>query len=370
MEPDSISGEGRVLWAIQGVTFSIEKGDVVGILGLNGAGKSTLLKILSRVTEPTEGEVVLRGRIASLLEVGTGFHPDLSGRENVFLNGAMLGMRRAEVESKFDEIVEFAEVKKFIDTPVKRYSSGMYVRLAFSVAAHLEAEIMIIDEVLAVGDYAFQAKCIERLRALTASGKTILVVSHNLYTMQTLCRNGLLLRNGRLELCGSIEKVIAHFRRNSIQPHRPREGQAGDNPLQIVTVQSVMCNDSYVRAIESNGPLDITIVSTFFTREDCVLHFGVSIKGGDGTYISGLSTFLEGSPRMFVGGTHRVEIKVPKFNAASGSYKIAFAVMNASGVAVHYADDDACEVFVVRPFQFDGAMNLEHQWRRNTCVLR
>ena len=178
-------------WALKDVSFEVRKGDVLGIIGRNGAGKSTLLKILSRITEPTEGRVALRGRVASLLEVGTGFHPELTGRENIFLNGAILGMHRAEIKGKFDEIVAFAEVEKFLDTPVKRYSSGMYVRLAFAVAAHLEPEILIVDEVLAVGDAQFQQKCMGKMNIFAKTkGRTVLFVSHNMVAVQQLCQNG------------------------------------------------------------------------------------------------------------------------------------------------------------------------------------
>ena len=198
-------------WALKDVSFEVQRGEVVGIIGRNGAGKSTLLKILSRITDPTEGEVEIRGRVASLLEVGTGFHPELTGRENIYLNGAILGMSRAEIARKFDEIVAFAEVEKFLDTPVKRYSSGMYVRLAFAVAAHLEPEILIVDEVLAVGDNEFQAKCIRKMDDISGQGRTILLVSHNMGSINRLCSRALLLDSGRLQIKGDPNKVIGHY---------------------------------------------------------------------------------------------------------------------------------------------------------------
>lgn len=205
-------GSARDFWALRDISFAVQPGEVVGIIGRNGAGKSTLLKILSRITEPTAGEVVLRGRVASLLEVGTGFHPELSGRENVFLNGAILGMKKAEITRKFDEIVAFAEIDRFIDTPVKRYSSGMYVKLAFAVAAHLEPEILIVDEVLAVGDSRFQQRCVEKMRELaTQQGMSLLFVSHNMSIIRSLCQRGILLSRGRMGFDGSAREVVENY---------------------------------------------------------------------------------------------------------------------------------------------------------------
>jgi len=199
-------------WALKDVSFEVEQGEIIGIIGRNGAGKSTLLKILSRITQQTAGEVVLRGRVASLLEIGTGFHPDLTGRENIFLNGAILGMTRAEIKKKFDEIVAFAEIEGFIDTPVKRYSSGMYVRLAFAVAAHLEPEVLVVDEVLAVGDADFQRKCIRKMEDVAAlHGRTILFVSHDLVAISTLCQRAVYLHNGKLAKIGSVNDVVSSY---------------------------------------------------------------------------------------------------------------------------------------------------------------
>ncbi len=198
-------------WALRDVSFDVRPGEVVGVIGRNGAGKSTLLKILTRITEPTAGEITLNGRVASLLEVGTGFHPELTGRENIYMNGAILGMKRREIAAKFDEIVEFSEIAKFIDTPVKRYSSGMYVRLAFAVAAHLEPEILLVDEVLAVGDAAFQAKCIGKMGEVAKQGRTVLFVSHQLASVARLCGTGLYLKEGRTEMFGNMAPVLERY---------------------------------------------------------------------------------------------------------------------------------------------------------------
>ncbi|MFN0108192.1 MAG: ABC transporter ATP-binding protein [Blastocatellia bacterium] len=197
--------------ALDNISFEVKPGEIVGIVGRNGAGKSTLLKVISRVTEPTTGKVQIYGRVGSLLEVGTGFHPELSGRENIFLNGSILGMSRAEIERKFDEIVAFSEIERFVDTPVKRYSSGMYVRLAFAVAAHLEPEVLLIDEVLAVGDAAFQQKCLGRMNQVSKEGRTILFVSHNTAALLGLCTRGILLEQGKLALDGSIDSAVSGY---------------------------------------------------------------------------------------------------------------------------------------------------------------
>ncbi len=211
-------GASNYVWALKDINFSVEQGEVLGVIGKNGAGKSTLLKLLSRVTAPTTGSIKARGRIASLLEVGTGFHPELSGRDNIFLNGAIMGMRRAEIKSKFDEIVDFAGVERYIDTPVKRYSSGMYVRLAFAVAAHLEPEILIVDEVLAVGDAQFQKKAIGKMKDVSkGQGRTVLFVSHNMKSIERLCPRSLLMEKGMVKAMGNSNSIIRQYRANDVQ---------------------------------------------------------------------------------------------------------------------------------------------------------
>ena len=221
-----ISSE-NYFWALRDISFDVQEGEVLGIIGRNGAGKSTLLKILSRITDPTEGRAYVRGRLASLLEVGTGFHSELTGRENIFLNGAILGMRRAEIQAKFDEIVAFSEVEKFLDTPVKHYSSGMYVRLAFAVAANLDPEILVIDEVLAVGDVSFQKKCLGKMSEVSKGGRTVLFVSHNMATVENLCQRGIVLEQGKLAFAGTSKEAVKYYL-NSVSGASERDGSQVD----------------------------------------------------------------------------------------------------------------------------------------------
>lgn len=220
-------------WALKDISFDVEEGDRLGIIGRNGAGKSTLLKILSRITEPTKGSVTIHGRITSLLEVGTGFHQELTGRENIFLNGAILGMSQKEIRSKFDEIVAFAEIERFLDTPVKRFSSGMYTRLGFAIAAHLDPDILIVDEVLAVGDISFQEKCLKKLNSLSNQGRTILFVSHDIGSVLTLCNKGILLENGMIKTMGSADQCVNAYMRDWRQHTLSWQGAAGDEHIRF-----------------------------------------------------------------------------------------------------------------------------------------
>ena len=254
-----------ILWALDHVTFDVPRGDVLGIVGRNGAGKTTLLKILSRITEPTEGEARIRGRVGSLLEVGTGFHGDLTGRENIFLNGAILGMRRREIDRKFDEIVAFSEVERFIDTPVKRYSSGMYVRLAFSVAAHLEPEILLVDEVLAVGDAEFQQRCLGRMEDFSGTGRTVLFVSHNMQTINQLCERAIWLDGGTIVADGYPSDVVTQYLVSSSYSSESHiswtddESAPGDDLARLLSARIVDEDGNTVDTIDVRAPLGIEI---------------------------------------------------------------------------------------------------------------
>ena len=254
LKNNSQNGKSNI-WALHDVSFQINQGEVVGIIGLNGAGKSTLLKVLSRITAPTRGHAEIHGRVGSLLEVGTGFHPELTGRENVYLNGAILGMRKVEIDRKFDEIVAFAEVETFLDTPVKRYSSGMYVRLAFGVAAHLETEVLLVDEVLAVGDAQFQKKCFEKMRDIGIQGRTILFVSHNMSAVRSICKQALIIDKGRVVAQGEIDQTVDRYLAQI------SSSQSEDEIVETNTfsVKSVEINSSTGPVIKTFDPVEVRV---------------------------------------------------------------------------------------------------------------
>ncbi|HWE93433.1 MAG TPA: ABC transporter ATP-binding protein [Tepidisphaeraceae bacterium] len=285
----------ETFWALNDVSFDIKKGDVVGIIGRNGAGKSTLLKILSRITEPTKGEIDLYGRIGSLLEVGTGFHPELTGRENIYLNGHILGMRKKEIDKQFDAIVDFSGVEQFLDTPVKRYSSGMYVRLAFAVAAHLETEILVVDEVLAVGDIEFQKKCMGKMKDVATAGKTVLFVSHSMNAIHSLCTHAVHLKKGRIAEYGNVEGVVGRYvtsmpslAQNDLKEHSGR-GKGSDATLLGIEIENE-CGDR-LTAFKPNEivVLRLEIKSERLVREPRV---GVGINNARGDRVFAVATFL------------------------------------------------------------------------------
>jgi lipopolysaccharide transport system ATP-binding protein len=290
-QADSTRPSDKLVWALRDVSFEVQQGEVLGIIGRNGAGKSTLLKILSRITAPTSGQVKVKGRIASLLEVGTGFHPELTGRENIYLNGAILGMRRLEIDRKLDEIVDFSGVEQFIDTPVKRYSSGMYVRLAFAVAAHLEPEILLVDEVLAVGDTSFQKKCLGKMDQIAAAGRTIIFVSHNLEAIRSLTTRLIYLNLGTVLGEGETEVVVRQYLSHTIAPltaakpdiaayHR---GAASDSPVRIVRMWANNCiQESAAIGFGDDFSISVEVESTIEIRGALLV---LSLRREDGTSI-------------------------------------------------------------------------------------
>jgi homopolymeric O-antigen transport system ATP-binding protein len=318
----TVKGERDVVWSLKDINFEIEQGDAVGIIGRNGAGKSTLLKILSRITAPTTGSFKVKGRIASLLEVGTGFHPELSGRENIYLNGTILGMRKAEIKQKFDEIVDFSGVERYIDTPVKRYSSGMYVRLAFAVAAHLESEILIVDEVLAVGDAEFQKKCLGKMGEVSkGKGKTILFVSHNMEAVKTLCKTGISLMNGVIRNEGRIDEVIDDYLNESAKKTlkiNRRNNNGWFNDVRLFDE-----NDMETTVFKTNTE-PYLIVNYSVNNNFRNFNVGMTISDVFGTHIySSADTDL--NPELLLEkmkGDYSVKIPLPLYNLNSGSYNI------------------------------------------------
>ncbi|MCC7303016.1 MAG: ABC transporter ATP-binding protein [Bacteroidia bacterium] len=319
----TVKGKSGLVWALRDINFEVKQGDVLGIVGKNGAGKSTLLKILSRTTSPTTGRIRVKGRIASLLEVGTGFHPELTGRENVFLNGAILGMTRAEIRSKFDEIVDFSGVTRYIDTPVKRYSSGMYVRLAFAVAAHLEPEILVVDEVLAVGDFEFQTKCLGKMKKVSQEGRTVLFVSHNLTAVRNLCNTGLLLKNGEVDYLGGVSEVIDRYIGKSSLQDRP-VFKAAEQPGKEAQILEVRLEPG------ASGYFDIAGEFKVFVRFKVNapitgLAAGFSIARADSTEPVLASNEAELNPeslKLRIPGVYESTIKVPSMILNSGLYTI------------------------------------------------
>ncbi len=331
------SGEKETFLALDDVSFSIQSGDRVGIIGRNGAGKSTLLKILSRIVVPTKGRITLDGRVASLLEVGTGFHPELSGRENIYLNGAILGMSKSEIDRKFDEIVAFAEVERFLDTPVKRYSSGMYVRLAFAVAAHLEPEILIVDEVLAVGDTAFQKKCLGRMKEVAGEGRTVIFVSHNMEAVQKLCNTGILLHKGKLAKEGSMDSVIrAYLEQNSSTQSIFEIPKPDDADERAGWAERIVIRNS-----DKSVTAEVPVAAPYFVDVD------FNINRGMEHFIAGIGvvTMMElpfrtvwSKPERITPGKYTIRFHFDDVHLTPGMYKIVVGLSN-NEQTFHFIDN-------------------------------
>jgi len=335
-------------WALKDVSFEIRQGEVVGIIGRNGAGKSTLLKILSRITEPTEGRVRLKGRVASLLEVGTGFHPELTGGENIFLNGAILGMRKADIKRKFDDIVEFAEVEKFIDTPVKRYSSGMYVRLAFAVAAHLEPDVLAIDEVLAVGDVEFQRKCLGKMEEVAGHGRTVLMVSHNTHAIRALCNTAITLHAGRLLYYGETDKAIECYDRLISADSKASRVSLADRPRSFA-------GDPRIRLLAINldqgptvmgQPFGLTIEVQVVESMSSIV-FGVGFCSRSGARILSSDSDYSEAPLFDLSpGRHTITCTFPSLPLAPGDYLLDVGCRS-DGLAMYDVIEQACSLEVL-----------------------
>jgi lipopolysaccharide transport system ATP-binding protein len=379
-----VSGnEVEEFWALKGVSFDVNSGEVVGVVGRNGAGKSTLLKILSRITEPTEGRVTIKGRVASLLEVGTGFHQELSGRENIYLNGGILGMSRAEISRKFDEIVAFAEVERFLDTPVKRYSSGMYVRLAFAVAAHLDPEILIVDEVLAVGDAQFQKKCLGKMADIGRDGRTILFVSHNMAMISSLCQKAVLLQDGHIRAAGPAADVILGYVGGSDHSpaalnYRGSTTRAGDRYARLLSAD--IRNQLDVKVSEVRIDQSFSVRMEFEIAEETSFKFvpNFHFYGSDGT-----CAFVTSAPQdeYLRTGEYAAECQIPANFMNSGIYSVRLALSSfESGVIVHINEKDGLMFSVLDPIDgivtrgrytgaIPGAVRPELPWEISTLKL-
>lgn len=330
----------ETFWAVREVSFDVPQGQIFGIIGRNGAGKSTLLKILSRITEPTIGYAEIHGRVGSLLEVGTGFHPELTGRENIFLNGTLLGMRKKQIEKIFDEIVDFAEVERFIDTPVKRYSSGMYVRLAFAVAAHLEPDILIIDEVLSVGDIQFQKKCLGKMKDVTGQGRTVLFVSHNLTTVNSLCDTCLLLDKGRVEMVGPTENVTQAYFGSG---HEAGSGtnldfgadRPGDDTAKLCGAKLIDTNGNSIEFVKIDQEFGVEI--TFEVLKD-----NSKIIPNLHVYTQGQCAFVSSPTRIqpLQGGVYRATMWIPAHFLNEGVYFVNLAATTMVPQTVHFHEQD------------------------------
>ena len=312
-------------WAIEDISFEVKQGERIAIIGRNGAGKSTLLKILSRITEPTTGRVSIRGRVASLLEVGTGFHSELSGRENIYLNGAILGMSRREIKAKFDEIVAFAEIEKFLDTPVKRYSSGMYVRLAFAVAAHLEHEILIVDEVLAVGDAEFQKKCLGKMNEVTAEGRTVLFVSHNMAAVQQLCQRGIVLHQGKVLFCGtipdSIRAYMGQVKTLTLTELGQRKDRIGSQWLKFTRVVIYDSEGEELSQVMSGQGISIRLYyESQKEMQNATVFVSFNLRNNQGILLTNMNSVDSGFGRLDIHRNGYFECQWPKVNLRGGEY--------------------------------------------------
>lgn len=352
---NQVSRSSQEFWALQSVSFDIQQGDRVGIIGRNGAGKSTLLKILSRITEPSSGRIALRGRVASLLEVGTGFHPELTGRENIFLNGAVLGMSRAEIRRKFDQIVAFAEVEKFLDTPVKRYSSGMYVRLAFAVAAHLEPEILIVDEVLAVGDAQFQSKCLGKMRDVAQDGRTVLFVSHNMAALRQLCNTGILLQAGELTFAGTAEQAVSRYLNsglNSVSAHN-QTNPYGIELIEIALQEAQSGHVTRSAIFDRDYVLRLTLQATPALSQCGIV---VQIHDAVGTLVSSLCSTEEGIPPFTLQHETEIAFDLPRMPLFPGQYRVSLFVYRSNDPVTYLAAEDALT------FEVHAAIVQEAMW--------
>ncbi len=350
----------KVLWALKNINLEIEDGETVGIIGNNGAGKSTLLKILSRIIKPTSGEATLHGRTGSLLEVGTGFHRELSGRENIFLNGAILGMKRREIEKKYDQIVAFSEIEEFLETPIKHYSSGMFTRLAFSVAAHLDPEILIVDEILAVGDLAFQRKCLRKMRDINEKGRTILFVSHNMQAITRLCKRAIWINNGEIQMDSNAEDVVGTYLSSQLKTSARKswndlENAPGNNTAKLLEVG--VCNERGENAstFDIRKPILVEMVYKVLQNER-VLMPSLQIFNDQGICVfTSHDLDEEWRYRKRLKGTYRSYAKIPANFLAEGNFFVAVSATTYEPLTEHFNEKDVAAFLVTDSLEGDSA---------------
>jgi ABC-type polysaccharide/polyol phosphate transport system ATPase subunit len=352
-------GTAAEMWALHDVSFEVHEGEALGIVGHNGAGKTTLLKLLSRITAPTQGQIKIRGRLAALIEVGSGFHPELTGRENVFLHGAMLGMRRSEIAAKMNSIVEFSGLEKYIEVPVKRYSSGMYVRLGFSVAAHLDPDIVLLDEVLAVGDVAFQAKCLDRISTLRQAGRTILFVSHDLASVYRLCDRAILLHRGSVLMDGAPREVVDEYVKLSFRDQKSLESQLDDTkPAQCLAVSFSALDSS--EAVRTGYPVVASISYHAATRvPDAV--FRLSLYWPSGYLCAQLTNEMSGRALSLEPGAGTIEFQCPVLPVVPGLYRVDVGIETSGGKKIDLRE--RCATLCVEPGKpVTGDFYIENAW--------
>jgi len=362
--------EEETLWALRNVSFQVRRGEVLGIIGRNGAGKSALLKVLSRITEPTEGFAEIRGRVGSLLEVGTGFHPELTGRENVYLNGAILGMKKREIDAKFDEIAAFAEVERFLDTPVKRYSSGMYVRLAFAVAAHLDPEVLLVDEVLAVGDVAFQKKCLGKMSDVAGQGRTVLFVSHNMGAVGRLCHRAVVLAAGTVQGIGSAQNMIALYTSHGAAEKGerlwPQDSGPGDEEIRLCGIRIRGPEGRVGASLDITRPFQIELEYAVF-REIPPPRIGVGLAGPDGTIVC-FSADMENQAsagERRTPGRYISACTVPGNFLNQGPYSVSNCWADLPNVKVYFAETNLLDFHVEQTGGVSSRYN--ERWPGVTC---
>lgn len=358
----------QYIWALKDVSFEVQPGEALGIIGPNGAGKTTILKLLAGITKATSGNISVKGRVASLIELGAGFHPDLTGRENIYLNGAILGLSKREIDRKFDSIVDFSGLEKFIDTPVKRYSSGMYVRLGFAVAAHVEPDVLLVDEVLAVGDIIFQARCLSRIKEVASQGTAIAFVSHNLNMVETLCTEGILLMDGHVrshgepvEVVHAYKSAVDRMKLATVRLDGEYRSRFGTGYVRITDVQLLNAKGEETSVFQTGGTMRVR-AKCILERDVRPINFGVAIFRADGLYCFGADTKNDGIQVDISDGKAAVELQLQPLNLLQGSYQVSVSVWDEHLLILHEVHERMYDFVIDSSMKGHGPFYLEHRW--------